>query len=130
MPTATAQPTVTDRTYIRVDKAKVPPGLRFDTPRFYQGSIVTVSFAATKTRRGEHGYGDEWRHSHDASDGESYYSQLVVEVDAGRRLGGYRHFQYYAGTGDFKAWDFASERWVPFTPSARARAVIRCAAGV
>ena len=130
MPTATTQPTVTDRTYIRVDKAKVPPGLRFDVPRFYQGSIVTVSFAATRARRGEHGYGDEWRHTYDASDGESYYSQFTVEVNMRRRIGGFREFRVFAGTGGFQAWDNATERWIPFAPSPRGRKAILSAAGL
>lgn len=125
----TTPPTITNRTYFRVDDALVPAGLRFDVPGYNQGQIVTVSFAASKTRRGEHGFGDEWRHVHDASDGESYFSQLVVEVNMRRRLGGYRHFRFYAGTGDIKGWNETTERWVPCAPSSRARALIRAAAG-
>ncbi|NCY02938.1 MAG: hypothetical protein EBX36_08530 [Planctomycetia bacterium] len=130
MTTATIAPTVTHTCYTRVDAARVPAGLRFDVPRQNQGQIVTVSYAASKTRRGEHGHGDEWKHTFDASDRSSYYSQWTVELDMGRVLGGYREFRVFAGTGVIQAWDNAGERWVAHSPSPRARTLIRAAAGL
>ncbi len=131
MTTATVTaPTITWTGYTRIDAARVPAGLRFDVPRQNQGQIVTVSYAATKTRRGEHGHGDEWRHSYDASDRTSSFRQWTVEVDMGRKLGGYREFRVYAGTGTIQAWDDASECWSAHSPSTRARALIRAAAGL
>ncbi len=128
MPTAT--PVVTSRGYTRVLACRVPAGLRFDTPRYNQGQIVTVSYAATRPRRGEHGFGDEWRHSYDASDGESYYSQLTIAVNMNRRIGGYKEFRVFAGTNQFNAWDTEGGRWVAFLPSPRGRKAILAAAGL
>ena len=128
--TATTSATVTHTCYTRIDAARVPAGLRFDVPRQNQGQIVTVSYAASKTRRGEHGHGDEWKHTFDASDRSSYYSQWTVELDMGRALGGRREFRVFAGTGTIQAWDDAAECWVAHAPSPRARVLIRAAAGL
>jgi len=130
MPRALPAPVVTFRGYTRVLSVSVPPGLRFDTPRQNQGQIVTLSFAATRTRRGEHGPGDEWRHSFDASDGESYYSQLTVEVNMNRRLGGFTEFRVLTGTGKIQGWDALNGRWAVYLPSPRARKSIMAAAGL